>query len=321
MALLLLMAMLSGAGLSACAPKSSGSSANEAMEFFAMDTVVTIRQPSSDGSAERTRITELSNELDCYEEKSALSALNRNGGGTLSDSLSAIMSRTLALEERFGDAVQLSGGAITRLWGVTSDAPHVPTDAERLSALQTVGDDRIGLEGEQLTLPEGMRLDLGAVAKGYALDCLSADWTAAGYAYGVASFQSSTLLFGKKPDQSRFRVMIQDPDGDGYLGTVETDACFLSTSGGYERFFEADGTRYCHMFDLSTGMPTQSDLTSVTVFTDNGLKSDYLSTLIFLEGTAGLSKHLDAADYRIVAADQSGKLYVSPGLDFTESDA
>lgn len=102
------------------------------------------------------------------------------------------------------------------------------------------------------------------------------------------------------------------------MGTVSTDSCFLSTSGGYERYFIADdGKKYCHILDPKTGMPAESDLTTVTVFCDSGLKSDFLSTLIWMEGSENLPAHLKAKEYQIVAQDTAGTLYVSDGLDFT----
>ena len=133
--------------------------------------------------------------------------------------------------------------------------------------------------------------------------------------------RSSVLLYGSKPGGEDFTVQIQDPNGTGILGTVTTPACFLSTSGGYERFFEADGVRYCHILDLTTGRPTETDLTSVTVFTDNGLKSDFLSTLLFLEGSEHLEPHLHAADYQVLAVDAAGKIYCSDGLQFQKAGA
>ena len=229
------------------------------------------------------------------------------------------ITQTILLEDRFGTGVQLSSGALSRLWGITSEHPRVPTDADRLAALETLGDDRIRLDHNGITLPADMQLDLGAVAKGYALDQTARQWQDAGISWGILSLRSSVLLYGSKPGGEDFTVQIQDPNGTGILGTVTTPACFLSTSGGYERFFEADGVRYCHILDLTTGRPTETDLTSVTVFTDNGLKSDFLSTLLFLEGSENLEPHLHAADYQVLAVDAAGKIHCSDGLQFQKA--
>ena len=122
------------------------------------------------------------------------------------------------------------------------------------------------------------------------------------------------MCYGEKPDGAAFQIQIRDPDGDGTLGTVSTDSCFLSTSGGYERYFIADdGKKYCHILDPKTGMPAESDLTTVTVFCDSGLKSDFLSTLIWMEGSKNLPAHLKAGNFLrpTVLADVDNRMRVA----------
>ncbi len=290
-------------------------------QFFAMDTAVTLTLPKADNGASRKTLERLSGTLDCYAPDSETARLNAAGTLTCREDLTGLIRNTLALEQRFGSNVQLTGGAVTTLWGVTTDHPQVPDAKALAAACKTVNDGGIRMENADVTLPTGAKLDFGAVAKGYALDVLRAQWDATGYAYGIASMHSSILLYGSKPDGKPFSVQIQKPDGTGMLGTVSTESCFVATSGGYERYFEADGVRYCHIFDLQTGQPVASDLTTVTVFAESGLMADYLSTLIYLEGRDSLPTHLAAKDYKLVAADADGTLYRSDGLAFTEASS
>lgn len=135
--------------------------------------------------------------------------------------------------------------------------------------------------------------------------------------YGVVSMTSSMLLYGEKPDGEPFRIAVRGAEDGEILGTAEVQSCFLSTSGGYERFFTDDsGKTYSHILDTKTGYPVETDLTTVTVFCENGLLSDYLSTLIYMGGTASLEEHLNADEYKLVAADNDGNIYVSDGLVF-----
>jgi len=297
------------------------SAPTEQTTFFAMDTAVSITLPA-DSSAQSAQeaITALSGSLDSFRADSVVSSLNETGQVT-DAALAKILSQTASLSDRFGDAVSLTCGNVTKLWGISTDSPAVPSEQELHTALQTVDDTQIRLQGDQITLENGAALDLGSVAKGYALDAVYERWQTEDVPYGICSMHSAVLLFGEKPDKSLFTVQIQSPDDAAKtLGTVSVPACFLATAGGYERYFTADdGNEYCHILDLQTGYPVQSDLTTVTVFTDNGLKADYLSTLIFLEGTESIQSHLTAADYQIVAADQNGTLYISDGLQFTEA--
>ena len=286
---------------------------------WAMDTACTISLHGGGVSETASLLKTLDKTLDNYQEDSAISQLNQSGTISGNDTIYQLVSETAALQKRFGDSVDLTVGQLTALWGITTDTPHVPTAAELEPVLKTISLDHVTAADGTVTLTDGAQLDCGAVGKGYSLDCVKEALDQSGTAgYGTVSMTSSILCYGEKPDGKPFQIEIRDPSGDGTLGTVSTDSCFLSTSGGYERYFIADdGKQYCHILDPKTGMPAESDLTTVTVFCDSGLQSDFLSTLIWLEGTEHLEEHLHAEDYQIVAQDQSGKLYVSDGLHFT----
>ena len=127
---------------------------------------------------------------------------------------------------------------------------------------------------------------------------------------------SSSLLYGKKPDGKDFSVAVKDPESpDGMLLKFTCGECFVSTSGGYERYFEADGKRYIHIFDKTTGRPVQTDLTSVTVICDGGLKSDQLSTSVFIGGTKKLGEYFADKSLQLIAVDTQGNVHISSSLE------
>lgn len=210
------------------------------------------------------------------------------------------------LSDKYGDDINLTCGELTALWGISTDTPKVPTEKEILEALTSISCD--GSYGETTML------DFGAVAKGYACDKAYELLKTTGTEYAAVSLGSSSLLYGAKPN-GKFRTGITNPDnGKGYLGIIETDAAFISTSGGYERFFEADGKRYSHILDMDTGYPVETDLTSVTVVipaetADGGIMSDFLSTLIYIQGTSQLDKWLAYDEFEVIAADGDGNVY------------
>lgn len=287
---------------------------------WAMDTACTITLHGGGVSETASLLRTLDETLDNYSTDSAVSRLNQSGTLSGEEDVSRLVQETAALQRDYGDSVDLTVGQLTRLWGITTDTPHVPTRAELAEVLPTISPEHVSVQADgTVTLTDGTQLDCGAVGKGYSLDRVKAALDESGTAaWGTVSMTSSILCYGEKPDGAAFQIQIRDPDGDGTLGTVSTDSCFLSTSGGYERYFIADdGKKYCHILDPKTGMPAESDLTTVTVFCDSGLKSDFLSTLIWMEGSKNLPAHLKAKDYQIVAQDTAGTLYVSDGLDFT----
>ena len=91
--------------------------------------------------------------------------------------------------------------------------------------------------------------------------------------------------------------------------------CFVSTSGDYEKYFECDGVRYSHIFDAKTARPIQSDITAVTVVADNGTLSDFLSTVIFIEGVEKGFEIADKFDAEILIVKKDKSVLVSENLN------
>lgn len=227
---------------------------------------------------------------------------------------------TASLNSLYGSKINVACGALTEIWGISTPNPRVPAEREIEEAMEKIN---CGSWGD---FSEGMKLDFGAVSKGFACDKVFELLENTGTDYAVVSLSSTTLMYGAKPREEKFRAGIVNPlTGEGYMGIIETDAAFISTSGGYERYFEAQGRKYSHILDISTGRPAETDLASATVIVpadvpDGGLMSDYLATLIYIEGTEGLDKWLDREDFRVVAVASDGAVYSScEGLELDES--
>lgn len=225
-----------------------------------------------------------------------------------------------ALNEVYGDGVNVACGALTELWGISTPDPRVPSDEEIAEAMGKITCERYG------DFPDGMKLDFGAVAKGYACDRAYEFLESTETEYAVVSLSSTTLLYGEKPDGTDFKIGVTDPlTGEGYMGIIGTEAAFASTSGGYERYFEAQGERYCHILDMNTGRPAETDLISVTVTVpadtpNGGIMSDFLATLIYIGGSEELDKWLDCGDIEVVAVRDDGAVYSScKGFELDES--
>ena len=284
---------------------------------FAFDTYAGITVCGADGAdadssdilaAVLTNLTEMSGDFSlCYETPAR--ELPEN------NIYSSCIANTKKLNRLYGDKINITCGALTELWGISTDSPGVPEQEEIDRALTFMTDT--DYPENTADFPDGVWLDFGAVAKGYALDRIYE--LLSGTDYAIVSLSSSTLLYGEKPGGEKFRTAVTNPDtGSGYLGIIETDSAFISTSGGYERFFEADEKKYSHILDMETGYPAETDLVSVTVIVpadtpDGGIKSDFLSTLIYTEGTGELEKWLACEDIQIIAADDNGLVRTNCG--------
>lgn len=231
------------------------------------------------------------------------------------DTINAIR-ETIKLSGEFGDRVDISVGRLTVLWNVTAENPKVPTQDEISQALVSTGLEKLEIDEQNKTVcSNGVMIDLGAVAKGYACDKLKAELELQNADFAIVTFGSSSLLYGEKPDGSLFSAAIKDPENpEKMLGILNTHEAFISTSGGYERYFEADGEEYIHIFDPETGYPAKTDLTSVTVVCSSGIKSDFLSTLIFIDGSENLEKYLNHKDFSIIAITDDKRVFISDSL-------
>ena len=140
----------------------------------------------------------------------------------------------------------------------------MPSPAELEALAEKIDYAAVKLEGGAVSLPEGVEMDLGAVAKGYAGDVLAETVRANEIASALLDLGQSTILaVGAKPDGKPWRIGIVDPAQPGrYFAVVELEDMAMGASGGYQRYFEEDGVVYWHILDPDTAAPARSGLAS-----------------------------------------------------------
>ena len=209
---------------------------------FAMDTVVSETLYTSGEDITDKLVSTLkdieTNWLSWTDEGSQIYQLNQNAGSTqeVSDETAGYLQQTFALSEASDGAMDPTMGKVIRLWDIDGENPHVPDEKELNSLLEDVGYEKVTLDGDQVTMSEGVTLDLGAVGKGIGCDAikdiLEQDKEVSGAIVNLGG--SSVMSYGQKPDGSSWQVAVTDPrdtEGD-YLGVVSLNGTdFLSTSG------------------------------------------------------------------------------------------
>ena len=260
--------------------------------FTAMDTVVTLSawgdgaQNALDGA--RQIVEGLESELSVTDPESAVARANDGETVALTPDAAALLRRSLEMCEKTGGALDVTVYPLVRAWGFTTGEYRVPTQSEIDELLPLVGYERVSLtEDGALTLPEGTMIDLGAVAKGYASDLVCESLRAAGAEAALVNLGGNVQTVGSKPDGERWRIGIAAPFGEGSACVVTTDGGAVVTSGPYQRYFEEEGKRYCHIIDPATGYPADGGLLSVTVIGESGFECDALSTAMFVLGADG----------------------------------
>lgn len=309
--------------LTACAAPAEPDASCQ-IEVLAMDTIMTLTvygQNERRGEAilqdAAARIRELESLLSVTDENSELYRANHSGGMPvpLSDDTLGLLTEALSLCASTDGALDISVYPAVRAWGFTTGAYRVPETAELKKLLSQVDYTRIALENGVLTLPEGMELDLGAVAKGYAGDRLMELFKERGVTSAIASLGGNVQTLGAKPDGSPWRVAVQAPEG-GYAGVLEVVGKAVITSGGYQRYFEQDGNTYIHIIDPATGYPVENELASVTIVADSGTRGDGLSTALFVMGREGAAEYWRGhRDFDFVILTKNGGVVITEGLE------
>lgn len=253
---------------------------------------------------------------------SEISEINKNAGKSaveVSDETVNYLKACIALANDTNGAFNPLMGALIDLWDIESENPRIPTAQEIEQTLLLCDYTQIELDGNRVYLPkEGMKLHLGAAGKGIACDTAYKVITAAEHVRGaVVSVGGSVMTLGKSTEDEGWTIGIRDPKGNisDMLGTLTVfSEKYISTSGSYEKYFEQDGERYHHIFDYSTGAPTQSELISVTVVAPSGMFSDALSTACFVLGAENSREILSQYDSQAIFVYENGDIIITEGI-------
>jgi thiamine biosynthesis lipoprotein len=261
-------------------------------DLFAMDTLMTLKAYGEDRegalSEAALKITELEKLFSATDEESEIWKASHSGGKTVSvsEETAEVLSFMLDISFKTNGALDPTVCPVVREWGFTTGKYKIPEQDVIDSLLQLTGYEKVKLNGNELTLPEGMMLDLGASAKGYTGDVVSDIFRRHGVSSAVISLGGNVQTVGSRPDGTDWKVAVRDPlDESEQLCIVSVSDKAVVTSGNYERYFTGeDGKRYCHIIDPSDGYPADNGIASVTVISESGILCDCLSTALFVMG-------------------------------------
>lgn len=205
----------------------------------------------------------------------------------------------MALEycELSGGAFDISIAPLSSLWDFSSGEAAVPNTDKINEALSKVDYTKIVVSGCDITLPDTMSIDLGAVAKGYIADRM-ADYFSELNVPAVINLGGNVVTVGQKPGGEKWKVGIRDPKSEdgGQIGLIETQGASFVTSGVYERCFTLDDVLYHHLLSTQTGFPLNNSLASVTVISGSSAQGDALSTTLYLMGFEDARNYVNSHD-------------------------
>ncbi|MBC8436443.1 MAG: FAD:protein FMN transferase [Candidatus Omnitrophica bacterium] len=224
--------------------------------------------------------------LSKYQPESEISRLNKSGRIEAAAETFYIISRAKQFWQDSNGAFDVTVGPLMDLWGFGSKTYALPAKNHIQAALKLIGSDKIILNRQNYMIQletRGVKLDLGAIAKGYAVDCAVNKLRAAGITSCLINAGGDIYCLGDKFGRP-WRVAIRHPSKRAFKRYLQLADKAVTTSGDYEQYFIRDNRRYSHIFDPRTGYPADSGVISVSVIADDCLTADTLATAIFVLG-------------------------------------
>ncbi len=256
--------------------------------------------------------------MSTYREDSEISRVNRDAASAavpVGDALFEVIGTAVELSERSGGAFDITYESVGHLYDFRARiAPSQQDIAERLDA---VNFRHLQLDADRATvrfLSDGVRINVGGIAKGYAIEAAAAFLAGEGVRHALLNAGGDTRVLGDRRGQP-WMVGIRHPrQADGIVTRLPLIDEAISTSGDYERYFEEDGVRYHHIISPQTGRPVDG-LLSATVIGPDATLTDGLSTTVFVLGVErGLALIEAWPGYETVIIGSDGSFAYSSGL-------
>jgi FAD:protein FMN transferase len=273
----------------------------------------------------RTIFDRLESEMSAYRPNSAISELSRMAG-VAPVAVPEDTYRVLNLGKRLGNlsagAFSITSSPLARLWGFNgATVPTTPPSGQSIGELLELVDDRrvVLRDGTAFLTSKGMAVDVGGIAKGYAVDraydcCLSA-----GIRDFLIDFSGNVRAAGRPSQKQDWQIGVRDPfNRSRLIGKIALPGGMaVSTSGSYERFVDILGQRFSHIIDPRTGYPV-AGTAGTTVLCSDAVTADALSTAFFVAGLNGadeLLKKVSSVDLLLVPDGYPTHLWLTPGFD------
>ncbi|MBW8017000.1 MAG: FAD:protein FMN transferase [Planctomycetes bacterium] len=254
---------------------------------------------------------------------SELSKINREAFGgavKVSGELFEVISKAIEYSHISDGAFDITIGPVVDLWHEAEESKIKPSDEEIAAAKAKVGYEKLIVDAEKKTVRfavDGMRLDLGAIAKGYGVDKAAEAMKAAGAVGGMVDVGGDIRCFGKPAKKAKWAIGLQDPGKDDILMVIELGDNAIATSGDYLRFVVLDGEKFSHIMAPKKGASAKG-LTSVTVIAKTAMDADALATTVTVLGIAKgleLIESIDQAEGFIMPSDPNEEINFSSGFE------
>lgn len=260
----------------------------------------------------------IDNLMSTYKSDSELSFINANaaqGPVTVSTELLSLIIRALDYSVITSGAFDITYASAGQYYDYRKGIK--PSDRQLQQALPAINYRHVKIDPQNSTiefLRQGVRIDLGGIAKGYAVDRSMEIMQSAGVENAIVSAGGDSRVIGKHWDRP-WNVGIRHPrNRDSIVSMIPLENSAISTSGDYERYFDEDGERYHHILNPGTGKSTH-EVHSSSIIGAVATDTDALSTSVFVLGVnEGLQLINSLPDTEAIIIDNHGQMHYSAGL-------
>ncbi|AKL94140.1 thiamine biosynthesis lipoprotein ApbE [Clostridium aceticum] len=274
------------------------------------------------------RIHEIENMMSVAIQDSDVDLINRSAGlqpVEVSEETLKVIQEGLAYYEVTEGAFNIGLGRLIDLWGISIESTANPTtrppsEEEIQAAKSHIDLQQLEIKnGEVFVKDADMRVDLGGIAKGYAVDEAAKTLREAGIESGFVNLGGDIYVLGPKPDGSLWKMGVQNPEvgSTNVIIKIELANRSIVSSGDYQRYFidEETNQRYHHILDPKTGYPTDNELTSVTIISNSAIEGDVWSTAVFIMGLEkGLETLETLPDVEGILVTKDKTVYTTSGI-------
>jgi len=272
-------------------------------------------------------IERVENVLSDWREGTELNKVNANAGVqpvAVSEETYKVVERAHHFSEISGGAFDITFNALWGVWDFKKKPPTLPDPEEIKRRLPLINYRNVALNPQERTVflkKKGMRIGLGGIGKGYAVDRVGALLEKNGLKNYLVVGGGDMRVSGSR-GQSPWKLAVQHPRQDGYLYLLDVTNAAVSTSGDYERYFVLNGKRYHHIINPKTGYPTRG-VCSVTVINPHAhsMDADAMSTTVFVLGVERGLTLLKQEKMEGIIVDESLRSYMTDGLKVDKTTA
>ncbi|MCC5910704.1 MAG: FAD:protein FMN transferase [Clostridiaceae bacterium] len=275
------------------------------------------------------RINTIENTMSVVIEGSDIYKVNANAGkgavGVTDETLQVIKDGIYYYELTDG-VFNIGMGTLIDLWGISiqssEQSQRVPTPKEIEFAMQHMDLSNLEINGNKVFLKDAnMSIDLGGIAKGYAVDEAARVLKDHGIKSGFVNLGGDIYVLGPKPDGSHWKMGIENPlknsetPSNHVIAGISLINKAIVTSGDYERTLEGTDQHFHHILDPETGYPTKNELTSTTIIANTAISADVLSTAVFVMGLEkGFNFIEELTDVEGIFITKNKEVYITSGI-------